>query len=44
MKKHPNILLKSKIWLNKTHAAIVAKTPSNEKIMAAGAGVMFFWA
>ena len=42
MNKHPNILLKSKILLNKTQAAIVANTPSNEKIIAAGAGVIFF--
>ena len=44
MNKHPSMLLKSKIWLNKNHAAIVAKTPSKEKIIAAGAGFIFFCA
>jgi hypothetical protein len=42
MNKHPSTLLKSKIWFNKNHAAIVAKTPSKEKIIAAGAGFIFF--
>ena len=44
MKKHPNRLLSPSIWFNKSHAAIVAKTPSKEKIMAAGAGEIFFCA
>ena len=44
MKKHPNKLLTPNIWFNKIQAAIVAKTPSNEKIIAAGAGVIFFCA
>ena len=44
MKKHPSMLLMSKIWLNRNQAAIVAKTPSSEKIIAAGAGEIFFCA
>ena len=40
--KHPNRLLISKIWSNKIQAAIVAKTPSKEKIIADGAGEIFF--
>ena len=40
--KHPNKLFISNIWSNKNQAAIVAKTPSKEKIIAAGAGVIFF--
>ena len=42
IKKHPTRLLISKIWLSKNQAETVAKTPSNEKIIAAGAGVIFF--
>ena len=42
MKKQPNRLFIPKIWSNKNHAAIVAKTPSKEKIIAAGAGDIFF--
>ncbi len=44
IKKHPTKLLTPNIWSNKNQAAIVAKTPSNEKIIAAGAGVIFFCA
>ena len=44
IKKHPIILFVVKNWLRIIHPAIAANTPSNEKIMAAGAGVMFFWA
>ena len=44
MKKQPSKLLISKIWLNRNQAAIVANTPSSEKIIAAGAGEMFFCA
>ena len=44
MKKHPRILLILRIWLNNIQAAIVANTPSSEKIIAAGAGDMFFCA
>ena len=44
IKKHPNKLLILSIWFNKNQAAIVAKTPSKEKIIAAGAGVIFLWA
>ncbi len=44
IKKQPNKLFTPKTWLNKNHAAIVANTPSKEKIIAAGAGDMFFWA
>ena len=42
--KHPNKLFISKIWLNRIHAAIVAKTPSKENIIADGAGEIFFCA
>ena len=42
--KHPNKLFISKIWSNKIQAAIVAKTPSKEKIIADGAGDIFFCA
>ena len=41
--KHPNKLFISKIWSNKIQAAIVAKTPSKEKIIADGAGEIFFY-
>ena len=44
MNKHPNKLFISKIWSNKIQAAIVAKTPSKEKIIADGAGEIFFCA
>ena len=42
IKKHPTKLLIPKIWFSKNQAAIVAKTPSKEKIIAAGAGDIFF--
>ena len=44
IKPHPKILLIFNIWLKIIQAAIVAKTPSKEKIIAAGAGEMFFCA
>ena len=40
----PIILFKPKIWFKIIHAAIVAKTPSKENIIPAGAGEIFFWA
>ena len=42
--KHPTILFILSTWLSNIHAAIVAITPSKEKIIAAGVGVIFFWA
>ena len=33
-----------KIWFKIIQAAIVAKTPSKEKIIAEGDGAIFFWA
>ena len=44
MNKHPNILFILRYWLSKIQAASVAITPSKEKIIAAGAGVIFFCA
>ena len=44
MNRQPNKLLISSIWFNKIQAAIVAKTPSKEKIIAEGAGEIFFCA
>ncbi len=44
IKEQPKILFKFNTWLNKIHAAREAKTPSNEKIIAAGAAVIFFCA
>ena len=41
MKKQPNRLLIPNIWFKRNQAAIVANTPSKEKIIAAGAGVIF---
>ena len=40
----PNILNSFKNWSNKSQAAIDPKTPSNEKIIATGAGDKFCWA
>ena len=39
--RHPRNLFKSKVWLISNHPAIVAKTPSIDKIIAAGAGLAF---
>ncbi len=44
IKPQPKILLSFKIWLKRIQAAIVAKTPSKEKIIAAGVGDIFFCA
>ena len=38
------ILSKPKIWFKIIHAEIVAKTPSRENTIAAGAGEIFFCA
>ena len=40
----PSILFVSKIWFNKIHPAIVPKTDSIERIIAAGAGLALLWA
>mgnify|MGYP003326293740 CR=1 FL=1 len=40
-KNIPKILISFKNWSNINHAKIAAKTPSNEKTIAAGAGDIF---
>ena len=44
MKKHPIKLFKPNTWSKIIHAAIAANTPSREKIIADGAGEIFFCA
>ena len=41
---HPNIFPKLNISFSIIQAATAAKTPSSEKIIADGAGEIFFWA